>query len=377
MNVERQGRRPVRAVTGGVESAVRAEAVVGAELLIQLSAYAGGSRSPAGEGGGDADVTGWRRRASSASPGLRRALRRIGTDSAEIWLHLLGVALEAAPPRDGSALVAAVRNAEPVELLRHVLGYHVPAWRAYVDGEVIAAAADGDAAAARALLARPRYYAGEARSSLRGLLRLGAEASHAVIADAVSGWYDEVFGPGEAATATALERSAARARGVLAAAAPLAAVEDVTGGYRHTPEPGIEAVLLLPHAALRPYLLLCQHRQDRICGYPVSDADLAGDERPANQAATLLRLLRALDDEQRIRIVAALAAGPATLQSLAEDLGLAKSTVHHHVARLRDAGMIALTRNPDRTYSFTLRGIAFDMLRDLVAAVASGQFRAE
>jgi DNA-binding transcriptional ArsR family regulator len=374
MNIERQDRRLVRAVTGDVESAVRAEAVVGAELLVQLSAHASGSRSPAGE---TADVAGWRRRASSASPGLRRALRRIGPDSAEVWLHLLGVALEAAPPRDGRALVAAVRDTDPVELLRHVLGYHVPAWRAYVDGEVIAAAADGDPAAARTLLARPRYYAGEARSSLRGLLRLGAEASHAVIADAVSGWYEEVFGPGEAETAAVLQRSAARAQAILAASAPLAAVEEVTGGYRHTPEPGIEAVLLLPHAALRPYLLLCQHRQDRICGYPVSDADLAGDERPTDQATTLLRLLRALDDEQRLRIVAALAAGPATLQSLADGLGLAKSTVHHHVARLRDAGMIALTRNPDRTYSFTLRRTAFDTLTDLLAAIASGDFRAE
>jgi DNA-binding transcriptional ArsR family regulator len=146
---------------------------------------------------------------------------------------------------------------------------------------------------------------------------------------------------------------------------PPDAVEEVTGGYRHTPEPGIDGVLLLPQLAMRPDLLLCQHRHERICGYPVREEDVTG--RPGrDRTATLLRVLGALDDEQRLEIVAVLATGPATLHELADRLGLAKSTVHHHMGRLRLGGLVTLTRNPDRSYSYALRRPGFAALPTLL-----------
>jgi len=127
---------------------------------------------------------------------------------------------------------------------------------------------------------------------------------------------------------------------------------------------------LLPHLAMRPYLLLCQHRNERVCGYPVREEDLAA--RPGRDlTTTLLRVLGALHDEQRPEIVTVLAAGPATLHELADRLGLAKSTVHHHMGRLRLGGLVTLTRNPDRSYSYALRWPGFTALPALLDELVS------
>jgi hypothetical protein len=195
MDIERQSaeQRPARRPTAGrtvavtgqpAEPWVRVEAVPAAEVLVGLAASAGPRdvRAAAAEPAA----------AASASPALRAALRRVGPDSAEVWLHLLGLAVEAPAPRDGAALVRLLDRTAADELLRHALGYHVPAWRAYVDGELIAAAAAGDRPAQRALLGQPRYYAGQARTTLRRLLRLGADGAAGVLREAVRGWYAEV-----------------------------------------------------------------------------------------------------------------------------------------------------------------------------------------
>jgi DNA-binding transcriptional ArsR family regulator len=364
MSIERQSPRTPAVVIAGErgEPAARAEAVPAAEVLVGLAAFATPAAHPAGPG---------RPEPRAPSARLRAALRRIGPDASEMWLHLLGIALEAPAPRDGAALLAALDATPAEELLRHVLGYHVPAWRAYVDGEVIAAAANGDMAARRILLSQPRYYAGEARTTLRRLLRLGAGQAAELLRDAVGQWYAEIVRPAEQDVRAVLERSAGRSSERLAAGPVPDAIEEITGGYRHTPEPGIDGVLLLPQLAMRPYLLLCQHRGDRVCAYPVPQRDLAVE--PAHGvAAELLQVLGALDDEQRLRILAALAIGAETLQTLTDQLGLARSTVHHHLVRLRTAGLVTLTRNPDRSYSFALRraGLAAvpDLLDRLVAA---------
>src|SRR6266496_4407419 len=138
------------------------------------------------------------------------------------------------------------------------------------------------------------------------------------------------------------------------------------------PEPGIDGVLLLPHLAMRPYLLLCQHRNERVCGYPVREEDLAA--RPGRDlTTTLLRVLGALHDEQRPEIVTVLAVGPATLHELADRLGLAKSTVHHHMGRLRLGGLVTLTRNPDRSYSYALRWPGLPALLDELVSAATAR----
>ncbi|MGA8417755.1 MAG: DUF1272 domain-containing protein [Candidatus Dormiibacterota bacterium] len=59
----------------------------------------------------------------------------------------------------------------------------------------------------------------------------------------------------------------------------------------------------------------------------------------------LVALYRALGDGTRLRILRRLAAGPATVGRIGDELGLAKSTVHEHLFSLRTAGLVRLVVN--------------------------------
>src|SRR6266511_1571205 len=75
--------------------------------------------------------------------GLRRAVGRVGDRSGEVWLHLLGFALEGPAPREAAGLMEAVDAADPLTVRQHLVGAFVPAWRGYLDQAVLLAAAAG------------------------------------------------------------------------------------------------------------------------------------------------------------------------------------------------------------------------------------------
>jgi len=88
-----------------------------------------------------------------------------------------------------------------------------------------------------------------------------------------------------------------------------------------------------------------------------------------NREAETLGLLKALAHESRLRLVALIADGEHSVQSLAQRLGLKEPTVSHHLRILREAG-IATSRADGTTHYYSLR------LRDLQAR-ARGLFSRE
>jgi DNA-binding transcriptional ArsR family regulator len=102
----------------------------------------------------------------------------------------------------------------------------------------------------------------------------------------------------------------------------------------------------VPHEAGRPWLLLCQHERTRIICYPLPEPRATEDR--------IVALGRALGDEKRVRMLTRLAAGDASLAELAETAEIAKSTAHHHLAQLRNAGLVEMRGNA-QGYSFSLR----------------------
>lgn len=321
--------------------ALQATAVAGAgfELLIGLSTLTRADRTDA--------KPSWVPALAAVSPELRRAVERVGPRSSELWLHLLGLALER--PDD---VVAAVRQTAPGELRRHLVGVHVPAWQALVGAAALEAAAAGDPA----LLAHDRYYAGEARDALGVVLPLSPAQTKRRVLDVLERFEDEAF---DRSVVDVLEHDAEAKRRL--ALPPLALVEAATGGYRYEPEPGLDRIALVPHLAARPWLLLCQHRRTRIVCYPLR-------EREGLEERALL-LGRALADEGRVRMLRRLAAGDATLAQLAETAGVARSTAHHHLSHLRAANLVTLHGNA-RAYWFTLRRDGLADARALLAALA-------
>lgn len=272
--------------------------------------------------------------------------------SGELWLHLLGLALELPASTDAAGFVDAVGAIDPAELRRHLVGVHVPAWREIAGAETLERAAAGDRAAAAELLGNERYYAGKAEAALGPILPLSPAQTKRRVVAALRRFVRGTFARQEAAVVALLEEDA-RARRALSGGALIASA---TGGYVYEPEPELPRVVLIPHVAASPWLLLCQHRETRLICYAIERP--AGDVEEA-LGGRALRLGRALADERRIRILRRLVAGEASLGELAETAGLAKSTAHHHLSQLRAAGLVTMGGNA-RGYWYRLRldGIA-------------------
>jgi len=60
------------------------------------------------------------------------------------------------------------------------------------------------------------------------------------------------------------------------------------------------------------------------------------------QIALMVQLLKAMADESRLRVLGLLATGERSVEELAELLGLRGPTVSHHLAKLREAGLISM-----------------------------------
>jgi len=83
-----------------------------------------------------------------------------------------------------------------------------------------------------------------------------------------------------------------------------------------------------------------------------------------------LRLLQALADPNRLRLVAALLEQPACCEELAERLGLTPPTITHHLGKLDQAGLINRRREQYYTVCEARPGPLQRTLRELVEATA-------
>lgn len=313
------------------------------ELLIAASTLMSEERPP--------DAADWLPRdLDAATPALRRAVRRIGEHAGEVWLHLLGVPLDH-DAHDARALLRALESMPAPMLRRHLVGLFVPAWRDLVGATTLERAAAGDASAAAYLLEDDRYYGGRARQSLAALLPLTPAETKKRLLAALRRFHDDVFARFERRVSLRLADDASAKEAQRGLTTPLELVAAATGGYVYEPEPEFRRIVLVPHVAARPWLLLCQHRDARVICYPVPAHTVDAEEAIRERA---LQLGRALGDERRVHILRRLVAGAATLGELADDAGLAKSTAHHHLAQLRAAGLVTLQGNA-REYRYSLR----------------------
>ncbi|MTI94392.1 MAG: winged helix-turn-helix transcriptional regulator [Firmicutes bacterium] len=107
--------------------------------------------------------------------------------------------------------------------------------------------------------------------------------------------------------------------------------------------PGLERVVLVPQYHYSPWNLNDWGAGEYCIYYPV---DVASTDL-ASPAPALLRGGRALADENRLRILRFLGAGTRTFTDVVKFIGLAKSTVHHHMVILRASGLVRAHVTPD------------------------------
>ena len=201
---------------------------------------------------------------------------------------------------------------------------------------------------------------------IHGLARaLGGDAAGArrVILDLIVRWHEEVFAAQWEGIAPILERDAEEKRRLAAHRRPDEVVEEATQGGEYVPEVGISRLLLVPTYLGRPWVNLNRQRDTLVMVHPVGDAALAGSPEEARRRQ-VLRLAKALSDDTRLRALRLMTGSSRSLQELADELGIRKSTMHHHLAVLRAAGLLRLRFFEKR---YTLRTTPLDEMSGLLS----------
>jgi DNA-binding transcriptional ArsR family regulator len=290
-----------------------------------------------------------RTRASGELTGALAALGLVG------WGNLLGKALAEAWPGSVPDLIDRVETMDARELWLLFAAFYLPPFSDGIDPATFRQAADGDPDTRKRLAAVAVSMFGEKEDDL-GVYRLGAEEHRSLLGVAMRRWYRDVFARQEADAVAILARDADAKRRLRRSTTDDKLIEQATNGLVYVPEAWVRRVILTPHLAMRPWNVTCAYDDAYVLCYPVADESLGVDR--AAPPSHLIRLHKALADDKRLRILKLLATADRSLQEIADAIGLAKSTAHHHTVILRSAGLIRTSTEVDNRYSLRRESIA-------------------
>ncbi len=280
-----------------------------------------------------------------ASPDLLALIEQFSFHSCEIWEHMLGIVYDSPAPRDVPAFIAHIEAIDPLELRLHLLGYYVREHWRVTPPEIIFQAAQGDIEAQKKLFKTSFPDDAQWQRTLRWLLSLEQVATKNLVLEIFHGWYDEVFHEQESYIMPILARDVEEKLALKLTHSAEQLIEIATG-WEYVPEPGIRRVVLVPTYIMRPWNTEIERHDTVIFCYPVAEESISAETNAP--PARLVKLAKALADERRLRILKKLATGSFTLQELAEDQGVAKTTMHHHVIALRSAGLVRMNLSDKR-----------------------------
>jgi DNA-binding transcriptional ArsR family regulator len=151
----------------------------------------------------------------------------------------------------------------------------------------------------------------------------------------------------------------------------LEVIARVTGGLT-LQAPLARSVSLVPSYYAAPFIFVVRDGRDVVVVYGTRPAEETGHSTIDGQT---VRVLKALADETRLRILQLLARRPLYGQQLADALGVSHPTISHHMAQLRIAGLTRteLTEDGSKTYSVqpeTVERLCSDLRIALVDAAA-------
>ena len=258
--------------------------------------------------------------------------------------HLLGIVYETPKPRTFAAFMERLEAIDPIELKLHLFG-HYDTTSNHIAPDIVEAAAHGDEAAIERVLEALAEWS-DKHQLYRDLLRMDGLEVKARIVSLLPSWYEHVFAPYEQEWREAAERDADAKRALATRHSPEQLVELATRGYQYTPPPAIRTIAFFPSWFRRPWVILWEHKSTKIFCYPIAPAAEEGAS-PAEVA----RVYKALGDEGRLKLLRRLSDGPMKLSEAAAELRVAKSTAHHHLAILRQAGFVTIRDEDENVYS--------------------------
>jgi DNA-binding transcriptional ArsR family regulator len=142
-------------------------------------------------------------------------------------------------------------------------------------------------------------------------------------------------------------------------------ISRVTGGFTLQSH-AARAVTLVPSYYASPFVYVVREGRDAVLVYGARPVKAETSETPIDAGS--VRVLKALADETRLRILQLLARKPMYGQQLAEALGVSHPTISHHMAQLRIAGLTQteLDEEGNKTYFVQREALEslFAVLRD-------------
>ncbi|WP_442598350.1 ArsR/SmtB family transcription factor [Neobacillus sp. D3-1R] len=117
---------------------------------------------------------------------------------------------------------------------------------------------------------------------------------------------------------------------------PISFVEKASGGLKIEAYEGLQQVILIPSYHMNPLIRINKFKNIAQILFPVDRPEMD----PYQPSKKLVRLTKALADENRLRILKLLSEGPKTFSEILKHFDVSKSTVHHHVMLLRTAGLV-------------------------------------
>lgn len=167
----------------------------------------------------------------------------------------------------------------------------------------------------------------------------------------VKRWHDEYFQQMDPFILTSLEIDIEQKRKLLGKEEPNNFVEKVTNGLVLRGFSEVKKVVLYPVYHASPIITFSQFPQIHYYGYPV-DLIPSSTEEPS---PSLIRRSVALTDKNRLQILRYLVHSERSFTEIVKYIGLAKSTVHHHLISLRAAGLVQVIMSPHSSERFRLR----------------------
>ncbi|MBM7554159.1 ArsR/SmtB family transcription factor [Thalassobacillus pellis] len=176
----------------------------------------------------------------------------------------------------------------------------------------------------------------------------------------MASWYDSVIRPEEERISDILDRDHMIKGRMAEKMSSQAFVEWATGGIQYPPEPGVYQVILIPHIIYRPWNVEADIEGTKVFYYPVSNDSLHPDRRDIPDML-LVQKHKALGDEVRLRILKLLCKKDHTLQGLTNELGMGKTTVHHHLKMLKSARLVVNEKSIYRVKQHALTSMAQEL----------------
>ena len=273
------------------------------------------------------------------SKAFRQAVGKVGDHSGRAWLQLLPVVREPTVCNTGAEFIARVTAMKADQLRLTLLGCFGECGSRPGAQALVRAAAVGDRAAQRTLMADPDYFDGMGRQ-ISPLFALDDDQTRERAMTILERWYEEVFARSESTLQPILQRDAESKSALLTSVSPERVIE-IASGIEWGGAPGVMELVLVPQLALRPWVILIQADAVGIMCHPVAAEHLVED--PSAPPSHTLRIFKALADERRLRTLQALPPEGASLQDMTELLGWPKTTVHHHLLVLRSVGLVRST----------------------------------